>query len=50
MTAGAVSRTVAQLCMHPVNTFKTILQMKGPSNFINIFMNVQVYDVIEIFI
>ena len=28
MTAGAVSRTFAQLCMHPINTFKTILQMK----------------------
>jgi len=29
MTAGALSRTVAQTLMHPVNTFKTILQMKG---------------------
>ena len=31
MTAGAISRTFAQTIMHPVNTFKTILQIRGSS-------------------
>lgn len=29
MTAGALSRTMAQTLMHPANTYKTILQLKG---------------------
>lgn len=29
MTAGAISRTFAQTIMHPINTFKTILQVRG---------------------
>lgn len=29
MMAGAVSRTCAQTIMHPANTFKTMLQMRG---------------------
>ena len=29
MAAGAVSRTVAQTVMHPANTYKTVLQMRG---------------------
>lgn len=28
LTAGAISRTVAQTIMHPVNTYKTLLQLK----------------------
>lgn len=29
MTAGALSRTMAQTLMHPANTYKTLLQLKG---------------------
>lgn len=29
MAAGAVSRTVAQTVMHPANTYKTVLQLRG---------------------
>eukprot|EP01038_Epipyxis_sp_PR26KG_P004292 gene4292-6087_t len=29
MIAGAVSRTMAQTLMHPANTYKTVLQLKG---------------------
>jgi solute carrier family 25 S-adenosylmethionine transporter 26 len=29
MCAGAVSRTAAQIVMHPANTYKTLLQVKG---------------------
>ena len=29
MTAGALSRTMAQTLMHPANTYKTLLQIKG---------------------
>ena len=29
MTAGAFSRTMAQTLMHPANTYKTLLQLKG---------------------
>ena len=29
MAAGAVSRTVAQTIMHPANTYKTVLQLRG---------------------
>lgn len=28
MTAGAISRTIAQTFMHPANTYKTLLQLK----------------------
>ena len=31
MTAGAVSRTMAQTLMHPANTYKTLLQLKRPA-------------------
>ena len=29
MTAGALSRTMAQTLMHPANTYKTLLQLRG---------------------
>ena len=29
MTAGALSRSMAQTIMHPANTYKTLLQLKG---------------------
>jgi len=29
---GAISRTMAQTLMHPANTYKTLLQMKGTSH------------------
>lgn len=29
MMAGAISRTLAQTLMHPANTYKTVLQLKG---------------------
>ena len=29
MILGAISRTMAQTLMHPANTYKTLLQMKG---------------------
>jgi Mitochondrial carrier protein len=32
MTAGALSRTMAQTLMHPANTYKTLLQLKGSGN------------------
>ena len=31
MTAGALSRTMAQTLMHPANTYKTLLQLRGSS-------------------
>jgi solute carrier family 25 S-adenosylmethionine transporter 26 len=32
MVAGAVSRTCAQTLMHPANTYKTLLQLRGSSS------------------
>lgn len=32
MTAGALSRTMAQTLMHPANTYKTLLQLRGSGN------------------
>ena len=32
MTAGAISRTIAQTLMHPANTYKTLLQLRGSNS------------------
>ena len=36
MTAGAVSRTMAQTIMHPANTYKTMLQLKRSGKITNL--------------
>jgi hypothetical protein len=33
--AGAISRTMAQTLMHPANTYKTILQLRGNKKIIS---------------
>ena len=35
MTAGAISRTIAQTFMHPANTYKTLLQLKDSKRVIS---------------
>ena len=36
LIAGATSRTIAQTIMHPANTYKTMLQLKGKGHLVNI--------------
>lgn len=36
MTAGALSRTLAQTIMHPANTYKTLLQLKNNGKSLNL--------------
>lgn len=36
MMAGAASRTIAQTVMHPANTYKTMLQLKGNGHIVNL--------------